>query len=158
MLITININDTPVKDLLARLSAQMNDMTPVMRNIGEIVRTSIERNFAEEGRPVKWQKSKRGGQTLSDTGRLRRSFTVQPSAKSVEVGTNVEYAPFLQEGTKPFLIMPKSKKALFWKGAGHPVKKVNHPGLVARPFVMVQDKDWDSIRNAIEKYLTAGTA
>ncbi|WP_343073091.1 hypothetical protein [Clostridium sp. YIM B02569] len=25
-------------------------------------------------------------------------------------------------------IRPKNKKALYWKGAAHPVKQVNHPG------------------------------
>lgn len=31
-------------------------------------------------------------------------------------------------GTKPHVILPKNKLALYWPGAQHPVKKVNHPG------------------------------
>jgi hypothetical protein len=33
------------------------------------------------------------------------------------------------------VIVPTNKKALFWKGASHPVKKVNHPGTKAQPFL-----------------------
>lgn len=154
MLITINIDDTPVRDLFARLRSRTQDLSPVMRNIGEIIIRSVEKNFASEGRPRTWDKSKRGGQTLSDTGRLRHSFTVKAYSDHAEVGTNVTYAAFHQFGTRPYVIVPKGKKALFWKGAKHPVKKVNHPGLPPRPFLMVQDEDWGTIHRAILKYIT----
>lgn len=41
----------------------------------------------------------RDGQTLLDTGRLRSSFSAQPTAKGFELGTNVQYAKFHQYGT-----------------------------------------------------------
>lgn len=44
-----------------------------------------------------------------------------------------EYGKYLEEGTKPHLIKPKGKKALFWSGASHPVKEVNHPGTSKQP-------------------------
>lgn len=40
----------------------------------------------------------------------------------------VEYGEYLEDGTPPHVIRPKNKKALYWKGAAHPVKQVNHPG------------------------------
>lgn len=40
----------------------------------------------------------------------------------------VEYGEYLEDGTPPHVIRPKDKKALYWKGATHPVKQVNHPG------------------------------
>lgn len=162
MYITITIDDSPVSDLFTQLRARMQDLSPVMRNIGEIVKRSIEQNFAAKppGRPEAWKESKRvkekDGQTLSDTGRLRRSFTVKGYPDRVEVGTNVKYAAYHQFGTKPYTIVPRHKKALFWKGARHPIKKVNHPGLPPRPFLMVQDEDWGKMHRAIEKYITKG--
>jgi len=42
-----------------------------------------------------------------DTGHLKQSITKQVRAKSVNIGTNVEYAPFV-ERSQPFLL-----KALF---------------------------------------------
>jgi len=40
----------------------------------------------------------------------------------------MEYGIFLEMGTPPHEIRPKAKKALYWRGAKHPVKKVQHPG------------------------------
>ena len=47
----------------------------------------------------------------------------------------VKYGAFLEEGTPPHIIRPKNKKALYWKGAAHPVKQVNHPGTKAYPIL-----------------------
>lgn len=47
----------------------------------------------------------------------------------------VKYGAFLEEGTPPHIIRPKNKKVLYWKGAAHPVKQVNHPGTKAYPIL-----------------------
>jgi HK97 gp10 family phage protein len=74
-----------------------------------------------------------------DTGRLRSSIVhrVESDARSttVEVGTNVNYAEDVERGTAPHVILPRNKKALYWKGAAHPVAKVNHPGTRPQPFM-----------------------
>lgn len=64
------------------------------------------------------------------TGDLRASHTVQSRGPGqVEMGTNWDYALFVHEGTglygpKKQRIRPKTKKALYWPGADHPVKSV----------------------------------
>ncbi len=165
MQITIHADNAEVNRALAGLSARLRNLRPVMKEIGEIVRTSVERNFAAGGRP-KWDESARvkreGGQTLSLTGSLRRSFArhdaVQAGNDRVAVGTNVDYAAIHQLGGKtgPRVIKPKKAKALFWPGARRPVKSVNHPGSVIppRPFLMVQNEDWTEIKNVINRYLS----
>ncbi|GAA4928777.1 hypothetical protein GCM10023224_05090 [Streptomonospora halophila] len=35
---------------------------------------------------------------------------------------------WIERGTKPHVIRPKVKQALWWPGAPHPMAKVNHPG------------------------------
>lgn len=67
------------------------------------------------GRP--WKRSARaaaqGGQTLSDTARLRRSFTTRSvTERGFILGTNVRYAKIHQTGG---VIRPKGKKALRFK-------------------------------------------
>ncbi len=47
----------------------------------------------------------------------------------------MKYAPFVEFGTAPHVILPVNGKALFWKGAAHPVRKVNHPGTKPNPFM-----------------------
>lgn len=75
------------------------------------------------------------------TGALYTSIHREPPGvlseedDEVLVGPNVPYAIYIEMGTKPHIITPRTKKALYWKGAEHPVKKVHHPGTDAKPFV-----------------------
>lgn len=73
-----------------------------------------------------------------DTGQLRRSIThrVEASGERGVVGTNVHYARPVHEGSRPHVIRPKRKKALYWKGARHPVGSVRHPGAPGNPFFL----------------------
>ena len=49
---------------------------------------------------------------------------------------DVNYAIFVERGTGPHVIFPRFKKALYWKGADHPVRWVDHPGSKAYPYLM----------------------
>lgn len=75
-----------------------------------------------------------------DTGRYRSS--IQSSMKQDArgpvgvVGAYVSYALDIELGTRPHVIRPKRRKALYWKGARHPVKRVNHPG--TRPYYVLR--------------------
>lgn len=91
------------------------------------IRTAIDiENRAKELAPV-------------DTGRLRASINHTVSGGrvrfSVQIGTNVDYAADVEYGTAPHIIRPKTKRALYWPGAAHPVARVNHPGTSPRPFM-----------------------
>lgn len=68
-------------------------------------------------------------------GTLRRSIVSRvDTATKGRVGTNLSYAPAVHNGSGPHVIRAKSKKALYWKGAAHPVRSVRHPGTKANPF------------------------
>jgi len=64
------------------------------------------------------------------TGHLKRSITHEVHGDYAEIGTNVEYAKYVEYGTPPHDIVPKDKKALAFKKGGKKivVKKVRHPG------------------------------
>jgi hypothetical protein len=69
-----------------------------------------------------------------DTGALRGSYgVVKPSEGVRHVGSSLEYADFVEFGTDPHEILPKNAKALWWPGAAHPVRRVQHPGTRAQP-------------------------
>ena len=71
------------------------------------------------------------------TGHLRRGITTDIGNMEVTVHTsNIKYAVMVEKGTKAHIIKPKDKKALYWKGATHPVKKVNHQGSKAKPYLI----------------------
>lgn len=71
------------------------------------------------------------------TGALRRSHARRVEAGGARgvIGTNLRYARPLHEGYVPFTIRPKTKKALFWKGARHPVARARHPGWRGDPWL-----------------------
>ncbi len=189
MQIQLELKDEGVRYELARLTGRLKNLTPVMRSIGETVRRSVEKNFAAKppGRPA-WEKSKRaekeGGQTLSDTGRLRRSFTVKGYADRVEIGTNVKYAAVHQLGfdgmvqVKPHIrrvrtrdvkekhqytrydsrvgIEIKTGKRIVAKGIGQVKGHERHMKMPARPFLKVQDEDWVKMRTDLAGWVIDG--
>lgn len=69
------------------------------------------------------------------TGRLLQSFIPSFGRLQARWSPTVRYAIFVHEGTRPHDIYPVIKRALFWKGAAHPVKVVHHPGTRAQPFM-----------------------
>ena len=72
-----------------------------------------------------------------DTGHLRQGIGNFRRGMTVTVHTsNIKYAVMVEKGTKAHIIKPKDKKALYWKGARHPVKSVRHPGSKAKPYLI----------------------
>ena len=61
-----------------------------------------------------------------DTGELRGSITTEGSGLDYEIGTNLEYSEYIEDGTSPHII--NGNPYLYWEGASHPVRRVNHPG------------------------------
>ena len=79
------------------------------------------------------------------TGHLRRGISTYTRGLKATIHTsNIKYAPGVEYGTKAHIIKPKNKRFLYWKGAKHPVKQVNHPGSKAKPYLIPafnQEKD-----------------
>lgn len=116
---------------------------------GAVARDLAKRCIAVESQ-AKINATGRPGPNV-DTGRLRNSITWQlvqgPDGVYGEVGSNVEYAAYVEYGTEPHEIYPtpehfarnaaegKRAPALWWKGARHPVAKVNHPGNKSYPYL-----------------------
>jgi hypothetical protein len=77
-----------------------------------------------------------------DTGRLRASIRVERRStfglrQRWTVGSDVDYATMVNDGTRPHIIRPKQAKALRFKAGGKTVfaRIVHHPGTRARPFL-----------------------
>lgn len=111
----------------------LNDITiqRLLRNpLGPVGRDLTRRAINVES-AAKLNASGRPGPNV-DTGRLRSSITHEivqgPTGLVARIGSNVEYARFVEEGSPPRRIEPRNKQALFWPGAAHPVAYVDHPG------------------------------
>ena len=78
------------------------------------------------------------------TGELSRSIrrtplTIRGDVVTGEVGSNLPYAHFVHDGTKPHFILPRGNYPLrfYWKKVGHHVRFniVGHPGQRAKKFL-----------------------
>lgn len=124
----VNINCNDIKKLEVKIPKYNKD---VIDRVGNSVREST---FNIE----KGAKSNLSNNGSVKTGHLRRSIAAKVRGSvnvEGEVSTNVKYAKGVEEGTRPHIIRAKNAKALYWKGANHPVKQVNHPGSKAKPFL-----------------------
>jgi HK97 gp10 family phage protein len=69
-----------------------------------------------------------------DNGRLKGSISREVKRDVAIVGTNVEYAPHVEYGTRPHVITVKNARVL---SDGKQIfgRSVNHPGTKAQPFM-----------------------
>lgn len=87
-----------------------------------------------------------------DHGRLAGSFQLdQVDDLTYRIWSGVEYALAVHEGTSPHEIKPKRKKALYWEGAIHPVKRVMHPGTQANPYA---DRAIEQASNRSDEFIS----
>jgi len=180
----ITIKDQRIKRLLGGIQRRMGDLTPAMKIIGQIIRTSIVRNFEKGGRPAKWtplspatKARRKGRKILMDQGMgggLAGSIHARADKDSVTIGTNKIYAAVHQFGAdkgsfgtveaKIKMHMRKITQAF-----GRPVKsrkvvvrthtrktKLPWGNIPARPFIMVQPEDWDEIRESLSDFIMTG--
>ncbi|KGO14281.1 hypothetical protein NZ45_07935 [Clostridium botulinum] len=72
---------------------------------------------------------------------------------NIYLAHGVDYGEILEEGSKPHVITPKNGKYLYWKGAAHPVKRVNHPGTKGfKTFEKVLEGNRAMVKAAVIKY------
>ena len=90
-----------------------------------------------------------------NTGHLRRGIANFRRGMTATVHTsNIKYAVMVEKGTKAHIIKPKNKKALYWKGSKHPVKKVSHPGSKAKPYLIPAfDKEKDQFLEKLKEVI-----
>lgn len=128
----VNISDAQILQGLEnlRLGLPLNgDMSGAMKNLARILKTGAQLRFRSQVSPegTPWKPSRRvqeeGGQTLSLSGRLRRSLTTASSRTTATVGTNDIRAAIHQFGgvirakKGPFLSIPVTAEA---RQAGSP--------------------------------------
>ena len=90
------------------------------------------------------------------TGELRRRTSTDIKGLEATIHTsNIKYAPHVEYGTRAHIIRPKNKRFLYWEGAKYPVKKVNHPGSKAKPFLIPAfDKEKDQFLEKLKEVIS----
>ena len=139
----IEVDDAKARAWFGELQRRGQDLSPLMRDIGEVLTESTQRRFATgiapDGTPWEPLADGSGRTPLVDTGRMRDDISPNSGADFVEIRAGAKQARWHQEGTDPYKIKPRNKKALAFDGVVR--GGVNHPGLPARPFVGLSTDD-----------------
>lgn len=129
MKIQITVDSELARKKLAQMAKNSVNLRPALQDIENMLQSSVEQNFVDEGRPKAWkglsesrkkQREKRKpkptwpGQILTETGQLRGSINTRIQEKNVLIGSNLEYAKKHQDGdqsknlpARPFLVIQK---------------------------------------------------
>lgn len=141
----MSVNDNALSELISKI--KLVNLKPILPQIREIIRTSIDYNFEIGGRygdeqfgggNKRWIPSKRAirqkGKTLVDTATLVNSIRVDVRQENnfiiIEVGSIKDYAKLHQFG-----------------GTANGIK------IPARPFLVLQDTDIEQIKEIVYKYM-----
>lgn len=95
---------------------------------------------------------------------LKGGVEQQGSKITLYLAHGKRYGTYLEQGTglhgpfkQRYTIKPKNKKALFWAGAAHPVKSVNHPGMRPRAIIKPTfEKNLPKIKKDVRRLLSGG--
>ncbi|QHS11274.1 phage virion morphogenesis protein [Sinimarinibacterium sp. NLF-5-8] len=157
--IKITFDDAAAQATFERLMRFGRDARPMFLELSKHLTESTQRRFKTSTDPddVPWVDLKRGKRKpLVDSGTLRNQIYPRHGADFAEVVATAKYARFHQEGTEPFVILPKKGKALAFPGRdGGTVfsKKVNPPGLPKRAFIGLSNDDKQAIERIAKAYL-----
>lgn len=137
--ISLNYQDSEIRERLIRLQAKSNDLSQPLNEIGQYLLASADKGFENELDPygipwlpnspsIKRYKQSKGLilKVLQATGRMRASISYRVANNSVIVGTNVGYAYKHQVGE----------------------------GVPKREFLGISDRNKQDIISILDEYLT----
>jgi phage virion morphogenesis protein len=147
--IDIKILKDEIRPMLVELKRRMGDLSPLMKNVGEMALTSIRKNFEVGGRPSKWpglklstikQREAQGhwpGKILirhGVSGGLLGTISYRAESDRVVLSANKVYAAIHHFGGMA--------------GRGHKTQ------IPARPYMLIQQEDWLEVKRLAGEYLT----
>ena len=104
-------------------STDLNKFSVILRELPDEIKDDIRKVVKNSAFNI--ERNAKSSASVK-TGHLRRSISTKMGDMEATIHTsNLKYAPMVEFGTKPHIIRAKNKKALYWKGATHPVKQVN---------------------------------
>lgn len=169
----MEIDDEELKKYLKEMERRGENLRPLLKRYSVLMLRSFALNFRSEGRPRRWKslapntiagRRKGSKRVLQNTGRLRLSATSKSgsdnvhhmTADSLRMGTKMRIASYHQYGTNPYTILPRNKKLLSFMTTSGRVfaRSVRHPGLPARPFIMIHREDEQAMMEQALEYMT----
>lgn len=144
MTVFVEIDDKKIVEHLQKLERLTSDLSPALKEIGEVLVESTKQRFADgsgpDGNP--WEQNsevtverKGRNQALIDQGSLSEQISYAVSGNQLEIVSAMEYAAMQQFGGT------KSEFPHLWGD------------IPARPFLGISDSDADEILAIVNDYL-----
>lgn len=183
--VNLTVEQRDLQQLLGGMVRRSEDTGPAMRILTSIMRTSVVRNFEEEGRPQKWTPlapstvRKRGAagpilRVQGFAGGLLGSIHERTEQRSAKLATNKPHAAIHQLGGT--IRRTTKARTLAFTDAGRFMSRkqarrrkkaavrvaFSRGGrsytirIPARPYLLIQDEDVVEMRRAVAQYITGG--
>ena len=163
-MITMEFNDGEARLVLAQIEAALTDMTPLMRDLGDmLVQSTQDRmlrgeqpdgtSFAPRSAVTLARYAKLGlsyGAPLNQSGEMRGQIAFDAGADYVEVGSNAIQAAVMQFGAAQGEFGASIGKDKLGRDHFHTIPWGDIP---ARPFIGLSDEDQTNIVAEVEKWL-----
>jgi len=134
----------PFMAVVGKATAMVADTQHLAEQIGEVLVSGTQDRFEKGEGPdgTPWPATKRGGQILVDTGKLKASIGYEASPSMVAVGT-----ADIRAGTHQF----GAKKGAYGNtGKGHPIPWNDIP---ARPFIGISEADEQASKACVTRHV-----
>lgn len=155
-MVVIQVDAARAERWFGEMLRRAQDLSGLMLDIGETLTESTQDRFksgiAPDGTPWLPLKDGSGRKPLLDTGRMRDDISPSSGPDWVEIRAGAKQAVWHQTGTDPYVILPKNGKGLAFNGMVR--RKVNHPGLPARPFIGLSAEDENRIERLVVAWAT----
>ena len=141
---------------LGEATGKLGNTQALMESVGDALVSCTMKRFDEKkdpkGKP--WKPSRRaiekGGETLTNKGRLRDSIDYAATPDKVMVGSNLTYARIHQKGGT---IKPKNGKSLKFKGLNGEDVLVKEVTIPARPYLGASTEDMEVVKATMANFL-----
>lgn len=153
--VSMQADSSPIEAVLKQLGNFESLKAQLFGEIGTGLADSVHHRFLTgtdvDGNPwkISWRARMQGGETLRDTGRLMNSYTHNVLSNGVEVGTNVEYAPYLHYGAT---ILPKNGQYITFAVGGQ-YRKVKQAILPPRTQLGINAEDESMILDIVGSFI-----
>lgn len=170
-MITIELQSDRVTPALDRLAQLLDDLTPVMDEIGEYLIAATRARFAEGKGPDGTPWAPKSEATIAaykarkdpvdhrplfgPTGALSSQFSTVATPDSVEIGTNLIYAAVMQFGAEAGQFGARMGTDKRGRSFFMPIPWGDIP---ARPFLGLSDDDETAILSIVTEWLESATA
>jgi phage virion morphogenesis protein len=152
----IAVDSEPVIARLKKLAARTGDLSAPLNALGDIVLSSVEKNFEAEGR-YESAGSWRGGNTrwkdLADSTKAARAKKGKWPGKKLQVSQGGLAASISKSVTKGAVTIGTNKAygaIQQFGGQAGPGHKVTIP---ARPYLVVQDEDVEDMLDVLDRHI-----